>query len=115
MRPLLAAALLALAFPAPAQFDIGRIINKTIDTTKKFQEANKGFTQEQEIELGHGITANILGSTMGNAAEYAEVVRRLGRGELRPMVDRVFPLARARDAYERLRKGEQLGKVVIEI
>ena len=52
---------------------------------------------------------------MGNAAEYAEIVRRLGRGELRPMVDRVFPLARARDAYERLQKGEQLGKVVIEI
>ena len=58
---------------------------------------------------------SILGSTMGNAAEYAEIVRRLGRGELRPMVDRVFPLARARDAYERLQKGEQLGKVVIEI
>ena len=58
---------------------------------------------------------SILGSTMGNAAEYAEIVRRFGRGELRPMVDRVFPLARARDAYERLQKGEQFGKVVIEI
>ena len=58
---------------------------------------------------------SILGSTMGNAAEYAEVVRRLGQGELRPIVDRVFPLARARGAYERLQKGEQLGKVVVEI
>ena len=58
---------------------------------------------------------SILGSTMGNAAEYAEIVKRLGRGELRPIVDRVFPLARARDAYERLQKGEQLGKVVVEI
>jgi len=58
---------------------------------------------------------SILGSTMGNAAEYAEIVRRLGQGELRPVVDRVFPLARAREAYERLEKGEQLGKIVIEI
>jgi len=58
---------------------------------------------------------SILGSTMGNAAEYAEVVRRLGQGELRPVVDRVFPLARAREAYERLERGEQLGKIVIEI
>ena len=57
---------------------------------------------------------SILGSTMGNAAEYAEVVRRLGRGELRPVVDRVFPIARAREAYERLQKGEQLGKVVVQ-
>ena len=58
---------------------------------------------------------SILGSTMGNAAEYAEIVRRLSQGELRPIVDRVFPLARAREAYERLQKGEQLGKVVVEI
>jgi len=58
---------------------------------------------------------SVLGSTMGNAAEYAEIVRRLGTGELRPLVDRVFPLARARDAYERLQRGAQLGKIAIEI
>jgi NADPH:quinone reductase-like Zn-dependent oxidoreductase len=57
----------------------------------------------------------ILGSTMGNAAEYAEIVRHLGQGMLRSTVDRVFPVERTRDAYERLQKGEQLGKVVVEI
>jgi NADPH:quinone reductase-like Zn-dependent oxidoreductase len=57
----------------------------------------------------------IMGSTMGNAREYTEVVRRLGEGQLRPIVDRVFPLVDARKAYERLAKGEQLGKVVVEI
>jgi NADPH:quinone reductase-like Zn-dependent oxidoreductase len=57
----------------------------------------------------------IMGSTMGNAREYAEVVRRLGEGQLRPIVDRVFPLVDARKAYERLAKGEQLGKVVVEV
>jgi len=58
---------------------------------------------------------SILGSTMGNAAEYAEIVRRLGKGELRPVVDRVYPLDQARDAYERLARGAQLGKVVVEL
>ena len=57
----------------------------------------------------------IMGSTMGNAREYAEVVRRLGAGELRPIVDRVYPMSEARQAYERLAKGEQLGKVVVEV
>jgi len=57
----------------------------------------------------------IMGSTMGNAREYAEVVRRLGEGQLRPIVDRVYPLAEAGQAYERLAKGEQLGKVVVEV
>jgi len=52
----------------------------------------------------------IMGSTMGNAAEYSEVVRRLGMGELRPVVDRVFPLDRVREAYERLAKGPTVGE-----
>src|SRR3989454_5177649 len=48
---------------------------------------------------------SLLGPTMGNAAEYAEIVRRLGKGELRPIVDRVYPIDRIREAYERLAKG----------
>ena len=58
---------------------------------------------------------SIMGSTMGNDAEYREVVRVLGAGELRPVVDRVFPFAEARAAFERLERGEQLGKIAVEI
>jgi NADPH:quinone reductase-like Zn-dependent oxidoreductase len=58
---------------------------------------------------------SILGSTMGNAAEYAEIVRRLGNGELRPIVDRVYPMDQAAAAYQRLAKSEQFGKVVVEV
>jgi len=58
---------------------------------------------------------SLLGSTMGNAAEYAEIVRRLGKGELRPIVDRVYPMTQARLAFERLANGEQLGKVVVDV
>lgn len=58
---------------------------------------------------------SVLGSTMGNAAEYAEIVRRLGEGQLRPVVDRVYPMAQARQGFERLAKGEQLGKVVVDV
>jgi len=57
----------------------------------------------------------IMGSTMGNAAEYREVVRLLGKGHLRPAVDRVYPLAEARAALERLERGEQLGKIVVQV
>jgi len=57
----------------------------------------------------------IMGSTMGNAAEYREIARQLGEGHLRPMVDRVYPLAQTRAAFERLEQGAQLGKVCVEI
>ncbi|MGH2608634.1 MAG: zinc-binding dehydrogenase, partial [Tepidiformaceae bacterium] len=57
----------------------------------------------------------IMGSTMGSEAEYREIVRILGTGALRPVVDRAYPLADARAAFERLEQGEQMGKVCVEI
>ncbi len=63
MRAAMAVLLLVACGPAAAQFDFGRILNKTIETTKKFQEANKEFSTEDEIALGNGITAGVLGAT----------------------------------------------------
>ncbi len=57
----------------------------------------------------------LMGSTMGNVAEYREIVRVLGTGELRPIVDRVLPFTEARAAFERLDRGDQLGKIAIQI
>jgi len=57
----------------------------------------------------------IMGSTMGNAAEYRDVVSQLAAGRLRPIVDRVFPLTEARAGFERLQRGDQLGKIAITI
>ncbi|HMA40498.1 MAG TPA: zinc-binding dehydrogenase, partial [Gemmatimonadales bacterium] len=58
---------------------------------------------------------SILGSTMGNAAEYREIVRRLGEGQLRPVMDSEFPLERTREAFERMSRGEQMGKIAVRI
>ena len=55
----------------------------------------------------------IMGSTMGNAAEYASVVAELARGRLRPVMDREYPLAEVRAAFARLEQGEQLGKIAV--
>jgi len=51
---------------------------------------------------------------MGNGAEYAEVVRRLGPGRAAAVVDRVFPMDRIREAYSdslRTTAGESGGGV----
>jgi zinc-binding alcohol dehydrogenase/oxidoreductase len=57
----------------------------------------------------------IMGSTMGNHAEYREIVRLLGQGELRPRIDSVVPLDGAIDAFRRMEAGEQMGKLVVRI
>ena len=80
MRAMLSVAILAAAFPVAAQFDLGRILNKTIDATKKFQEANKEFTVDQEIELGHGVTAGLLGAAkLHPDAGLQRYVNRVGK------------------------------------
>ena len=58
---------------------------------------------------------NIMGSTMGNDAEFDAIVDELRRGRLTPPVDSVFPLDECRRAFERLASGEQFGKVVVEL
>jgi NADPH:quinone reductase-like Zn-dependent oxidoreductase len=58
---------------------------------------------------------SLLGSTLGSREEYAEIVRLAHLGHLWPVVDRVVPLADAARAFERLDRGEQVGKLVIEV
>jgi NADPH:quinone reductase-like Zn-dependent oxidoreductase len=57
----------------------------------------------------------IMGSTMGNDAEFDAVADLFRQGRLAPVVDSVVPLAEGRQAYERLASGEQFGKVVISV
>ena len=36
-------------------------------------------------------------------------------GKIRPIVDRVLPLAEARAAHERMRSGEHIGKILLSV
>jgi NADPH:quinone reductase-like Zn-dependent oxidoreductase len=58
---------------------------------------------------------SLLGSTMGTRADFAEVMGLVFAGELQPVIDKSFPLTEARAAHEHLEKGEQMGKIVLEI
>jgi NADPH:quinone reductase-like Zn-dependent oxidoreductase len=56
----------------------------------------------------------IIGSTMGTAAEFATVMRLVWEGKLRAVVDRVLPLEQIREAHEILEAGEQFGKIILK-
>lgn len=58
---------------------------------------------------------SILGSTMGTGAEFAAMMEKVNQKKLWPVVDSVVPLAEGQMAYERMAKGEQIGKLVIEV
>jgi zinc-binding alcohol dehydrogenase/oxidoreductase len=57
----------------------------------------------------------LMGSTMGNDAEFDAIMRALRGGALAPPVDSVHPLEDARAAFERMEKAEQLGKIVLRV
>jgi NADPH:quinone reductase-like Zn-dependent oxidoreductase len=58
---------------------------------------------------------SILGSSMGSPEDFQAVWDLIDAGKVRPVVDKVFPLAEAGAAHERLEAGEQLGKIVLSI
>jgi NADPH:quinone reductase-like Zn-dependent oxidoreductase len=57
----------------------------------------------------------IMGSTMGNDAEFDAIVRELSEGRLIPPVDSVWPLERSVEAFRRLESTGQFGKIVVTI
>ena len=82
-----AAAMLAvLAFAATsaqAQLDFGRLLDsgkKVLDATQKAQESSKSFTPEQEVQLGEGIAAGLLGAMpLVQDDKLQRYVNRVGR------------------------------------
>jgi len=55
----------------------------------------------------------LLGSFMGTKAELLTVVSHFASGELKPVVDRVYPLSQTREAVQQMLNREQFGKIVL--
>ena len=58
---------------------------------------------------------SILGSTMGNDAEFHAVATELRERRLLPPIDSVFDITQGRDAFARLQSGVQFGKIVVTV
>jgi NADPH:quinone reductase-like Zn-dependent oxidoreductase len=56
---------------------------------------------------------DILGTTMSNRREFEAVMALVLAGELRPVIDRVYPLTGIAAAHRRLEAGAPFGKIVI--
>ena len=50
-----------------------------------------------------------------NRDELIQIGALIDAGQLRPIIDTVFPLAQARQAYEQAAKGHTRGKIVLRV
>jgi NADPH:quinone reductase-like Zn-dependent oxidoreductase len=77
------------------------------------------------VTTGAEVTANlqaiywnqltILGSTLGSDAEMGQLLRAVEINMLSPVIDSEVPLSEVREATERMERGEQFGKIVLEV
>ncbi len=74
-----------------------------------------GEMASQDLSDIYYYQQTILGSRMGTPEEFEKVLKLVGKGKLKPVIDKVFPLKDFKKAEKRLEESKQIGKIVIEI
>jgi NADPH:quinone reductase-like Zn-dependent oxidoreductase len=77
--------------------------------------ATTGYDAKVDLRFLFSRQLSLLGSYMGTKSELQTVLKLVAAGRLKPIVDRVFPLAEAAAAHAYLESGEQFGKVVLRV
>ncbi|HEY6191608.1 MAG TPA: zinc-binding dehydrogenase [Bacteroidota bacterium] len=77
------------------------------------------FTAKLDIRYVYARHQTIFGSWMGTKGELIEVLKLFEGGKdkrrLHPVIDQVFPLAKAADAQRRMQERANSGKIILEI
>ncbi len=58
---------------------------------------------------------SILGSTMGSPTEFKSMLAFVQKHRIEPIVDSIFSLSEGAKAFEKMEKGVQFGKIVLQI
>ncbi len=75
--------------------------------------ATTGYDAKVDLRFLYSRQHSLLGSFMGTLGDLHQVLRFVFRKQLKPVIDRVYPLTGVRAAHERLENKEQFGKVVV--
>jgi NADPH:quinone reductase-like Zn-dependent oxidoreductase len=74
-----------------------------------------GSKAESDLRTLYWNQLTILGSTMGSAQDFRQMLRAVNVNQLKPVIDKVYGLEKVRDAMERMETGEQFGKISLKI
>jgi NADPH:quinone reductase-like Zn-dependent oxidoreductase len=75
--------------------------------------ATTGYDVKIDLRFLFNRQQTVLGSFMGTMGELHEVLNFVFRKSLKPVIDRVYPLAEIRAAHDRIENKEQFGKIVV--
>lgn len=77
--------------------------------------ATSGANPPADLNRVFFLQLNIVGSTMGTAAELRELVELLVRTGVRPVIDRELPMAQGAEAFAAMAAGDVHGKLVLTV
>jgi len=77
--------------------------------------ATTGPQSHADIRVIFSKQISIIGSTMGTQPEFEQVMQLVWAGQLRPLIDKIYPLDAYRAALERMLRGEQIGKILLRV
>jgi len=77
--------------------------------------ATTGYDAKVDLRFLFSRQLSLLGSYMGTKSQMHTVMKLVAAGRLKPVVDRVFPLAEAAAAHAYLESSSQFGKVVLAV
>lgn len=80
-----------------------------------FYGATAGLPETLDLHRIFFYQITIQGSTMGNDAEFAEMLRFCEQHRIVPMIDSVRPLEAIISAFDEMKSGKQFGKLVISM
>jgi NADPH:quinone reductase-like Zn-dependent oxidoreductase len=75
--------------------------------------ATAGGLADTDLSLIFTKHLQIFGSTLGSREEFRQVIQFINAAQIKPIIDRTFPLAEAATAQRRMEEGKQFGKIVL--
>lgn len=98
----------------------GATFNRSLEVLKKGGRiVIFGATTEDNVDFNlrqffYG-QYQLVGSTMGSREELRAMLAHMESNNLRPVIDKTFPMEQAQEAFDHLASGNQFGKVVLSI
>ena len=77
--------------------------------------ATTGHDARTDLRQLFAKNLSLLGSYMGSRGEFFDVLKLVIDGKLHPVIDRVLPLEKCREAHVLLEQRQQFGKIVLKV
>jgi NADPH:quinone reductase-like Zn-dependent oxidoreductase len=74
-----------------------------------------GASAQTDLQRIYWNQITILGSTMGSDEDFRQMLKAAANTKLKPVIDSVYPLDEVSQAMKKMERGEQFGKIVLDI